>query len=284
MIFAVCGGDGRLVRLAGLLLADGHAVRAWALEDAPLAEGVRLCESAAECCAGADCAALPMPLLDSSGFLNAPYSAKKRCLTELAEAVGPGTRVFAGGANAAARAEFSRPPRDYAASEAFRALNSLATAEGAIAVLLRESEETLCGKRAVITGAGRITRALAPRLAALGLRVTVASRSPARRAWYAALGFGTADTASLSGALGGAEIVVNTAPGLVLGAARLVELPAGAVVLDLASAPGGVDFDAARAFGIHALTAPGLPGKCAPLTAAKALRDAIYSGLEDEKL
>ena len=114
--------------------------------------------------------------------------------------------------------------------------------------------------------------------------MTVASRSPARRAWYAALGFGTADTASLSGALVGAEIVVNTAPGLVLGAARLVELPAGAIVLDLASAPGGVDFDAARAFGIHALTAPGLPGKCAPLTAAKALRDAIYSGLEDEKL
>ena len=152
----------------------------------------------------------------ASGFvrlLNAPYSAKKRCLTELAEAVGPGTRVFAGGMNAAAgarsfqgRRATMRPRRPSGRS------TPSPRRRGAIAVLLRESEETLCGKRAVITGAGRITRALAPRLAALGIRVTVASRSPARRAWYAALGFDAADTASLSGALGGAEIVVNTAP------------------------------------------------------------------------
>ena len=34
MIFALCGGDGRQARLAGLLLADGHSVRTWALERA----------------------------------------------------------------------------------------------------------------------------------------------------------------------------------------------------------------------------------------------------------
>ena len=96
------------------------------------------------------------------------------------------------------------------------------------------------------------------------------------------MGFRALDTAKLSGALGGADIVINTAPALVLTASRLTELPAGALVLDLASKPGGTDFDAARSFGIKALTAPGLPGKWSPDTAAKAVRDAIYAVLEDE--
>ena len=77
---------------------------------------------------------------------------------------------------------------------------------------------------------------------------------------------------------------MNTAPGLVLTAARLTELPAGALVLDLASAPGGVDFEAARAFGIRCLTAPGLPGKYSPRSAAVFVKDAIYAILEDERL
>ena len=38
MVFALCGGDERIARLASMLVEDGHGVRAWALEDAPLAE------------------------------------------------------------------------------------------------------------------------------------------------------------------------------------------------------------------------------------------------------
>ncbi len=287
MIFALCGGDARTARLAGMLLEDGHGVRAWALEDAPLPGGARQFASAAECCSGADCVLLPLPAAAARGALNAPFSPGVHCPGELFSALRPGTPVLSGGVSdelrtlAAARAVRLR---DYSAPESFRAFNSLATAEGALAVLLRESEDVLCGKRALIFGAGRITRALAPRLAALGLDVTVASRDAARRAWYSALGFGAADTASLGAALGRADIVINTAPALVLTASRLTELEEGALVLDLAGKPGGVDFDAARAFGIHALAAPGLPGRYSPLAAARAVRDAIYAILEEEQI
>ena len=57
-----------------------------------------------------------------------------------------------------------------------------------------------------------------------------------------------------------------------------------AVAKQLISKPGGTDFDAARAFGIRALSAPGLPGKWSPDAAAGAVRDAIYRIMEDEKL
>ena len=286
MIFALCGGDERTVRLAGLLLADGHGVRAWALEDAPLPEGVRRFESASECCAAADCVVLPMPLSSRRGLLNAPYSPEPRCLMELFPAIEPDIPVLAGVVGESARQlaeESGLELADYGALESFRAANSLATAEGAIGVLLRETETVLCSRRALIIGAGRISRALAPRLAALGMRVTVASRGADKRAWYAAMGFSVCDTGLIRAALPAVDIVINTAPALTLTASRLTELGENALVLDLASAPGGVDFDAARAFGIRAMSAPGLPGKWSPESAAAAVRDAIYAILGDER-
>ena len=70
-------------------------------------------------------------------------------------------------------------------------------------------------------------------------------------------------------------------PSLVLDASRLRETKADCVILELASAPGGVDFDAARALGRRAIRAPGLPGKVAPRSAAAAIRDSVYHILEE---
>lgn len=90
MIFALCGGDGRQARLAGLLLADGHKVRTWALERAELPDGARPCQSAAEALEGADCLLLPMPVSARSGLLNAPLSDSSHCLGEVFAAAAPG--------------------------------------------------------------------------------------------------------------------------------------------------------------------------------------------------
>ena len=52
-------------------------------------------------------------------------------------------------------------------------------------------------------------------------------------------------------------------------------------MVDLASAPGGVDGQAARALGVPVIQALGLPGKTAPATAAAAVRGAVYHILEE---
>ena len=95
MIFAVCGGDERLARLARLLTGDGHRVRLSALEGAPAVEGARIC-SAAEAVTGADCVVLPMPALSPRGLLNAPLSAEPHCAGELLAAAHEG-QVFCAG-------------------------------------------------------------------------------------------------------------------------------------------------------------------------------------------
>lgn len=286
MIFALCGGDGRQARLAGLLLADGHGVRAWALERAELPGGALRCESAAEALEGADCLLLPMPVSARSGLLNAPLSDSAHCLGEVFAAAAPDMLVCGGMPGAEARAVASgRGLRlhDYGAREELLAANAVATAEGAIGVLLGETERTLWRSRVLVTGWGHVARALAPRLAALGAEVCVCARSPGARAQAQAAGLEALAPAQLPEALPACGIVVNTVPAPLLTAARVAGMKPDALILDLASAPGGTDFEAARAFGIRALTAPGLPGKWSPETAAEAVRDAVYNILEDEK-
>ncbi len=55
----------------------------------------------------------------------------------------------------------------------------------------------------------------------------------------------------------------------------------GALVIDLASLPGGTDFDAAEALGIRAEHALALPGKCAPDTAGALIAQTVLTILQE---
>lgn len=120
-------------------------------------------------------------------------------------------------------------------------------------------------------------------MAALGARVTVAARSYGELAWAAAYGCQTEELDTLAWELGAFSLIVNTIPAPVLDGKRLSWVDPDAFLLDLASAPGGIDRAAARARGIRATHAPGLPGRTAPVTAAAAIRDAVYHILREEE-
>ena len=63
--------------------------------------------------------------------------------------------------------------------------------------------------------------------------------------------------------------------------AELADLKPGCLVIDLASKPGGVDFDAAARLGVKAFWALSLPGKVAPVTAGKSIKTTIYNILTE---
>ena len=71
------------------------------------------------------------------------------------------------------------------------------------------------------------------------------------------------------------DAVFNTVPARILEARELDALGAGCLLMELASAPGGFNPDAARARGIRVVQALGLPGKYSPLAAAQAILDAV---------
>ena len=171
--------------------------------------------------------------------------------------------------------------RDYFAREELAILNAVPTAEGAIQIAMEELPITLHEARVLVVGFGRVGRALAPRLQALGARVTVAARRYEQRSLAQSMGLGTERADRLPDWLCGYDLVVNTAPARVLGVEELSALKEGALVIDLASKPGGVDMAGAAALGVRVVWALSLPGKVAPVSAGRYIMDTVYHIMEE---
>ena len=75
--------------------------------------------------------------------------------------------------------------------------------------------------------------------------------------------------------------MINTIPAPVIGRRELAALEEGTLVLDLASAPGGVDFAAAKEYFIPTRLELGLPGKWFPVQAGRLLGETVREILEE---
>lgn len=234
----VVGGDPRQAALAGLLADDGHTVHTYALE-----QGEKVvCQPDMAQAYRADCIILPLPAAGEGGTLNAPLSSGTYSLEDILGALRPGQLVCAGMAGPRLKKlaeERGLILQDYFAREELAILNAIPTAEGAIQIAMEELPITIHDSRVLIIGFGRIGRLLAPRLKALGAKVTVAARRYEQQAQAQAMGLGTERVSQLTDWLCGYDLVVNTAPGPVLGLEELSALKEGALVIDLASKPGG---------------------------------------------
>ena len=172
---------------------------------------------------------------------------------------------------------------DYFAREELAVANAVPTSEGTIQIAMEELPVTLHGARTLILGAGRLGKVLARQLTGLGAKVTVAARSWSDLAWIDAWGCDAARSDALEGTLGDFDLILNTVPAPLLTRERLAELKAGCLVIDLASRPGGVDFQSAAELGVKVIWALSLPGKAAPVTAGRAIRDTVYHILSEEE-
>ena len=269
MRFAILGGDARALWLLRLLRADGHAVKHFALERA-LPDGEASPENALR---GAEALLLPIPAA-RGGALNAPYSAMTHDPAAHRTAAASGTPVFCGVPDAALRetcAARGLPLVDLTARESFALQNAALTAEGALS-LLTEGPDAIRGRRVLVAGCGRVGRALVKRLAAMEAAVTLAARDPAQRDWAESLGCRTVTPEAAPGP--GYAAVFNTVPAPLFGAAELAAF--GPVpLIELAGAPGGFDRAAAAALGNPVRVESGVPGRYAPLAAARIIRDEI---------
>ena len=77
------------------------------------------------------------------------------------------------------------------------------------------------------------------------------------------------------------DLIFNTVPHQILGEKLLSKLNPKALVIDLASRPGGVDLFSAKALGIQVVWALSLPGKVAPHTAAETMKNTVLNILEE---
>jgi len=279
--FSILGGDERQTCLAQLLLSDGHEVVCFGMKNAPLPA------ASLRCALDADYVILPLPLSYGDGWLNMQKEEEPVSLEQLWRQLGqPGQVVLAGAVRLPEREAAARQGvvlLDYFDREEVQVANAIPTAEGAIREAMEAIRATIHGKKCLVMGYGRIGEVLSHRLHGMGASVSVMARRRSDLAWIAAYGWQAIAPEQLEAQLGSFDLIFNTVPVQLLDQKALEKVKNECVLLDLASAPGGMDHTAARELGLHVIVARGLPGKVAPFTAAAVLRDSIYHILQERE-
>lgn len=286
MNFAVIGGDARLAHLAPMLENKGHTVSCFALDNAPQCTVRSSALSAQIAAANADCVILPLPVSRESGKLNSPLSVFPHSLDDILSSIPIGTLVCAGAANREVRRlceNYGLKLVDYYSREELVILNALITAEGTISLMLQENPTTIWDSSILIIGCGRIGKMLAEKLHALGGHVSISSRKYLDMAYTASIGCTPLDTRTLGKELSGFDTIINTVPSTVLHRAQLEAVRDNALIIDLASRPGGVDFEAAKELNKKVIWALGLPAKAAPETAGKIIMDTVLNIIDEKE-
>lgn len=160
---------------------------------------------------------------------------------------------------------------DYSAKEEFAVANALLTAEGAVNIAMNEYEGTIFGSKCLVCGFGRIGKMLAKMLKSLNADVTVSARNEVDFAYIDALGCKHINT-NLLKSVKGYDLVFNTIPVMIFDGNLLMNTDRNTIIIDLASLPGGVDFEAAKRYKTDAVRALSLPGRTAPKAAGEIIR------------
>jgi dipicolinate synthase subunit A len=271
---ALLGGDEREVILAQALLDQGARLLLVGYDERPrLAQAIH-CDllSAVQ---QADTAVAPMSNTDAEGRIKATLDPTAELwLDDAVFAALAGKTLFIGMAKPLVQELAGRHDVrivETAEIDEIAVLNSIPTAEGAILRAMTELPTTVHGSSSLVVGFGRCGITLARMLHGLGARVVVAARNRAQLARAYEMGLAAIHLDDISQAVQEVDVVYNTVPALVLTEEVIEALPQRAIIVDIASAPGGTDFVAARRKRIKAFLDLGIPGKVAPQTAGEIL-------------
>lgn len=165
---------------------------------------------------------------------------------------------------------------DIIKNEKLAILNSISTAEGAIEVAMQETDTIIHGSNILILGFGRIGKALSKKLQGLSAHVTCAARKQEDMAWINAYGYNSININEMGKELEQFDIIFNTVPHLILTKEKLKYLNKKCLLIELASKPGGIDRKEAEKNNIKIVEALALPGKVAPTTTAKFMKEIVY--------
>lgn len=281
---AIVGGDEREQEIARLAAIAGARVTAFGF---PWPEegiaGVEPAASAEEALRGADYALFPIPGIAADGSLFAPAASVPIFPgVELLRTLAPGAHVILGAADEGLRAaaiETGVKLHEYEHDKELMLLRGPAIIEGALAAVIANTRVTIHEANVCLVGHGTIGALFARALVLLGASVTVAARNPVQRAAARASGAAAVPLTDLPALAPDLAMLFSTVPAAVVDRVVLERLPRGALVMDIAAPPGGVDLDAARALGHVAVWARGL-GRRAPVTVGASQWSGIRKRIE----
>ncbi len=164
---------------------------------------------------------------------------------------------------------------DFFEDEAIAILNAIPTAEGAIQTAMQESDKTIFNSKCLVLGYGRCGKILANMLKGIGANVTTTYRKQIDSAYINAYGLNSINLYNIENIINDFDFIFNTIPYEILDKNILPKVNKQTIIIDLAQAPGGVDYNYARDLSLKAIYCPSLPGRVAPYTAGEILKNAL---------
>ncbi len=278
----ILGGDLRIVNLAKMLAKDGYIVYTYGLENKEFSNPyIMKCKTLKEMREVCDNIISAIPFSKDGEYINSPFSNEKLNMDETLKIL-TGKNLITGAINKEVKekANLNRVNiRDLMDNERLTILNTIPTVEGAIQVAMENTEVTIHDSNCLVLGFGRIGKLLTKVLKELGANVSCMARKDKDLTWIKTYGYKDIYIEDLSNNLYNEyDIIFNTIPVLILDDNKLKILKQNnknVTIIELASMPGGIDFEKAEEYGMNVVKALGLPGKVAPITSAKYIKETL---------
>jgi dipicolinate synthase subunit A len=259
---AVIGGDRRMLEIMRQARAAGARVQHYqAAPGAEEAAGSKESPSLPDALRGARLIVGPVPGLGTDDSLYAPFAKEKLFMTtDVLRGAAPDAMMFMGRVSPKIEAWAKGTPVTpigFGDDDPLAVLHAVPTAEGALAIAIAQTDETILGLPTLCLGLGRVGMSVVQAFRGLGANVTLAARNPSQlaRAW--AMGTTAVHLRDLPEVIGQFPLIVSSSSGPVLTRELLARTLREVVIIDLCSPPGSVDFAAGEALGRKVIWARG---------------------------
>lgn len=272
MNITIIGGDLRIEELVKILEQNENEICLYGLENSEKLKHLKHLDTIEESVLeNSELIITSIPLSKDGKYINTPLSDKKISIQEFFKTV-KNKKIITGNITPEIqnyiKLENNLEIVDVLKNEELTVLNSIPTAEGAIQIAMEKSDITIHNSKCLILGFGRIGKILAKMLLGIGAKVYCEARKKQDIAWIQSYGYNAIYLNELNKYLSEFDFIFNTIPYLILDKNNLKLVNKDCILIDLASKPGGIDFEEANKLHLKNEWALALPGKVAPKTAA----------------
>lgn len=273
------GGDLRQYYMVQQLLKKDFLIAVYGLDLDDLTEHVYHATSLKEAMNFSNILVGPIPFTRDKKNIFSNSAKEDLTLECFFKELNPFHQVFAGSINQFIQKKFKNkniPFFDFMKMETVSISNAIATAEGSIVEAITRCPINLHGAKCLVLGFGRCAKILADKLRGLNALVTIGARSEEALAYAAAYGYGTVNLNVLAKDIENYQFIFNSIPSMILDESVLSHVRKDVTIIDIASSPGGTNFEYCRQIKINASLCLGLPGKYSAKSSAEILNTALF--------
>ena len=168
---------------------------------------------------------------------------------------------------------------DFMKDKTFKRANALLTAQGALKLILDNTQDYIVGKKALIIGFGDVAETLAEKLRSNGMDVYITARNKRKLSLASLCGYKTIAISSIRSCVYIFDYIFGTVPANILDSGDVKNMKNDCTYMELASIPFTAKESDFKEYSKIYINGSALPGRFLPLASGKLMSDYILSNL-----